>query len=167
MILAADVDYRDDEAVIAGVLFESWNAASCSAICKTKCINIAAYEPGKFFKRELPCILQLIEEHALQPDVIVIDGYVYLDGISKPGLGKYIYDALDRKVPVIGVAKNPFNQIDSVFSILRGNSTKPLFVTCEGYNLEEAKRNIISMHGQYRIPTLLKLADSICREKAI
>ena len=48
------------------------------------------YVPGEFYKRELPCIiklLDLVEEHI---DCIIIDGFVYLDGDTRPGLGKHI-----------------------------------------------------------------------------
>ena len=46
-------------------------------------------EPGQFYKRELPCILELLKQVNPLPNYIVIDGYVYLGGDEKPGLGKH------------------------------------------------------------------------------
>ena len=48
-------------------------------------------------------------------------------------------------------------------SIYRGDSAKPLFVTAVGMTLEEAKAHIASMHGEHRIPTLLRRVDQLCR----
>jgi len=50
--------------------------------------------------------LKLIKDHSLHPEFIVIDGYVFTDGISRPGLGFYLYNSLSCKTPVIGVAKS-------------------------------------------------------------
>jgi deoxyribonuclease V len=95
---------------------------------------------------------------------VIIDGYVYLDGHSRPGLGKYLHDALCGKVKIIGVAKNPFKGITGEYELYRGLSTKPLHITCAGMTLAEAKSRIAAMHGSYRIPTLLKTVDQLCRK---
>ncbi|MCK4823333.1 endonuclease V [bacterium] len=164
MILAIDVDYKDSYASVAGVLFENW----CDEIEKytyTSMVHgVQEYVPGQFYKRELPCVLKLIQEHNLSPDSIVIDGFVYLDGVSKPGLGKYLYDALEGKVEIIGVAKKPFKGIAPECEVYRGNSKKPLYVTSEGIDTEQAIKFIKSMHGKFRIPTLLKKVDKLCRQ---
>jgi deoxyribonuclease V len=47
--------------------------------------------------------------------------------------------------------------------ILRGRSTKPLFVSVVGWGLDDAVVAVAGMHGPYRIPTLLRLADRIAR----
>jgi deoxyribonuclease V len=93
-----------------------------------------------------------------------IDGYVFLDGISQAGLGKYLYDSLHQSIPIIGVAKKPFKNIPHTHEVHRGKSKKPLFITAVDLCLEDAKEKIHSMHGKYRIPTLLKRADQLCRE---
>lgn len=165
MVLMVDVDYRNSEAYIAGVVFENWSDIEESAIYKSKINDIEEYEPGKFYRRELPCILKLIQEHNLKPDTIVIDGFVWLDGEFKPGLGAYLYYALDCKVPIIGVAKKSFADISSKFKLLRGKSKKPLFITCSGIEIEEAIANIKIMYGENRIPILLKKADQLCRRR--
>lgn len=165
MILAIDVQYQQNTAFIAGVVFEHWDSNTATAEYTSHLEDIAEYEPGKFFKRELPCILTLLNEHQLQPEIIVVDGYVYLDGISKPGLGKYLWDAIGNDLLIIGVAKKAFSDISDEFQIFRGTSEKPLYVTSTE-NISQAKKNIISMSGKHRIPTLLKRADQLCRQEA-
>jgi deoxyribonuclease V len=167
MILAIDVQYAGEQGFVSAVSFDHWGAVEPGGIYETTCDAIAEYEPGNFYKRELPCILQLLEEHRLLPDVIVVDGYVTLDGQEKAGLGMHLYRALEGKSQVVGVAKRVFAGIGNQSEIFRGNSQKPLFVTSVGMDLEAAKRNIMEMHGDYRLPVLLKLVDRLCRDKAI
>jgi deoxyribonuclease V len=164
MILAVDVDYRNSGAFIAGIAFRNWEDEHESETFKSIVNKVEDYVPGQFYRRELPCILRMIEEHELNPTTIVIDGLVYLDGISIPGLGKHLYDALNRTVNVVGVAKRPFTGVPPECEILRGKSTKPLYITSVGMPLEVAKISIKSMQGKYRVPTLLKKADQLCRQ---
>jgi deoxyribonuclease V len=159
MILAVDVDYQESTAVVAGVLFENWQDEKSKSIFKSFINNIEDYIPGQFYKRELPCIIRLLKEHKLEPNIIVVDGHVYLDENLKPGLGKYLFEALKGKVAIIGVAKKAFFTSSKGFEVFRGGSQKPLYVTSEGIGLKEAKVAISSMHGKHRNPTLLKLAD--------
>lgn len=164
MILAVDVFYFKNKGNIGGVVFENWNDENPAVELTAKIDNIAEYESGLFCKRELPGILKLIEDSSLHPEFIVIDGYVFIDGISKPGLGFYLYDSLSCTIPVIGVAKSYFNGIPPYCELLRGNSKRPLFITSIGINLELAKNYISKMHGKNRIPTLLKLVDQLSRK---
>ena len=164
MKLAVDTHYLDDTAKVAGTLFKEWQDDDYIEKYVCQVSGNKSYEPGKFYKRELPGIQALIKKIIVRPEIIIIDGYVFLDGIAKPGLGKHLYSWLDEKIPVIGVAKNPFKGIKDVNKITRGKSNKPLFVTCAGMDLAGAKKNISSMHGTYRIPTLLKLVDQLSRK---
>ena len=107
--------------------------------------------------------LKLIEKHHLQPDCILVDGYVFLDGIAEAGLGKHLYDALGGRVAVIGVAKKRYKEIDPRFEVRRGRSRRPLYVTAVGMEVDEARGHILSMHGRNRLPTLIQRADQICR----
>lgn len=163
MILAVDVQYGEDAAVVAGVLFETWESAESRQDYISTVTPIAPYEPGHFYKRELPCILQLLTEHNLTPTCIIVDGYVFLDGTTRPGLGKYLFDTLGEDIPIIGVAKRRFKGIDTAYGILRGESLTPLYVTSVGIEVMDAQRFVHSMHGRYRIPTLLKRVDQLCR----
>ena len=179
MILAVDVHYCDNVAVAAGVSFDVWSAKKASAEYLHQIEGVEAYQPGEFYKRELPCILGLLQAYDLRPSIIVVDGYVYLDGVSKPGLGKRLYDELyqitdqppmdeviNQKVEIIGVAKKAFLGIDRTFEIYRGDSAKPLYVTSTLSDIEQAKQHILNMSGAHRIPTLLKRVDQICRQGA-
>lgn len=174
-LLAVDVHYADGGgyggngvagACIAGVVFRNWDDAQPEKICISHICTVAEYVPGEFYKRELPCILQLLAEHDLQPDCIVIDGYVYLDGSSQAGLGWHLHQALGGRVAIIGVAKSSFSAIDASFGICRGGSIKPLYITSQGVDVATAQASIAAMHGSFRIPGLLKLVDQLCREGA-
>jgi len=100
-------------------------------------------------------------------ECIVVDGYVWLDEESHKGLGLHLYEALEKKVPIIGVAKAKFGNTPKECELLRGESVKPLFITAKDMPLEEAKKAIASMHGKYRFPTLLKEVDSLARENRV
>lgn len=163
MILAVDVDYRDGGASIAGIAFENWQDVREISVFRSILDDIEDYIPGQFYRRELPCILKLIEEHQIATDSIVIDGFVYLDGKSRPGLGKHLYDALQGRISVLGVAKRPFKGIARECELYRESSKKPLYITSIGMSLSDAKHHIKSMHGKYRIPDLLKKADQLSK----
>lgn len=163
MILAVDVDYHpDNTATIAGVLFKDWEDESPTETIVTQLADILPYEPGQFYKRELPCILHLLAQISVPIRCIVVDGYVQLSE-GRKGLGLYLYDALEQKIPVIGVAKNAFTKITSDTYLYRGASKKPLYISAAGIDLSVAKNNIAKMHGAYRFPTLLKKVDHLCR----
>lgn len=77
MILAVDVQYLKSGAVAAGLQFEDWSDEAPAGEYVSVIDTVAPYEPGQFYKRELPCILALLQEHSLSPSTIVVDGYVY------------------------------------------------------------------------------------------
>lgn len=163
MILATDVQYNEHTALAAGVLFEDWQSdESYKCLVKPVC-GIAPYEPGAFYKRELPCILSLLEDLSEMPTTIVVDGYVTLGEDKRKGLGMHLYEALDEKVAIIGVAKQAFKDTPKECEVLRGDSSKPLYVTSAGVGFDEAVASIVSMPGKHRIPVLLKKADQLCR----
>ncbi|XOV94866.1 MAG: endonuclease V [Bacteroidota bacterium] len=164
MILAVDVFYHQDFARTAGVLFDEWDAAELNQIIYSNTKDIKEYVSGSFYLRELPCILQLLKDHQVSPDVLIIDGYVFLDGYQQAGLGKYLFDELKGEIPVIGVAKNPYKAISREYALWRGKSKHPLYVTAAGIDSGDAKEHIRRMHGDFRIPTLLKMADKLCRK---
>ena len=164
MILAVDVDYREDKAVAAGVLFRNWDDREPIQELGASILTVADYEPGLFYKRELPCILELLKQLEQLPEFIVIDGYVYLDGSQKPGFGKHLYEALDGKSAIIGVAKSRFKDTPAETEIFRGGSKRALYVTAVGISATEAKNLIVQMHGEHRIPTILQRADQLSKQ---
>lgn len=163
MILAVDVHYKGNAATVGGVTFAYWSSTSEDSIYSSRLTGIEDYVPGEFFRRELPCILHLLAEHALTPDSIVVDGFVFLDGYTTPGLGKHLFDALHQRIPVIGVAKSRFVAAPDGIKLYRGRSKAPLYVTSVGIPLAEAIECVQSMHGQHRIPFMLKMADQVSR----
>jgi len=160
-ILAIDVYYTENNARIVGVIFENWDDQKPNNILYSNFDEVSEYESGSFFKRELPCILHLLKNVTLEKiSTIIVDSYVFLDDENKLGLGGYLYQKLNNKIPIIGVAKKAFHlNKKNVIEILRGESTKPLYVSSVGVDLKLAANCIINMHGEYRTPTLLKLLD--------
>lgn len=167
MIYAFDTYYYENFAKTVCIAFEKWDSETESFIYSENTEITSDYESGAFYKRELPCILSLLKKIDLQKgDLIIVDGYVTLDNSGKIGLGGYLYQSLDEKYPVIGIAKNGFNsEDDQRRTVLRGESKTPLFLTAVGIDVDEIQSNIENMHGNYRIPTLLKKLDQLTREK--
>jgi deoxyribonuclease V len=165
MNLAVDVHYRHESASVAGVIFSDWRSCKPQQELITQVSSVARYEPGQFYKRELPCILELLKHVHPLPNYIVIDGYVYLGSDEKPGLGKRLYDVLEGQCAIIGVAKNRFEGTPVDAELFRGKSSRPLYVTAVGINQAEAKHCIGEMCGASRLPTLLKRVDRLCRGK--
>lgn len=163
MILAVDVHYRDGQAIAAGVLFQNWKDSEAVAEIIAPAPTVAEYEPGQFYKRELPCTLELLKQLERLPEYIVIDGYVYLDGHKRPGFGKHLYDAVGGRAAIIGVAKSRFKDIPADVEVFRGNSKRPLYVTTIGVREAEAKGFIKRMHGEHRVPTMLKRVDRLSK----
>ena len=162
LLAALDVSYRGDgSAVSAAVLFAEWTDATPTAELTALVPSVAEYAPGRFFLRELPCLLAVIDRLDARPRAIVVDGYVFL-GPERPGLGAHLYDALAGSVPVVGVAKRPFRGAFAV-PVQRGRSARPLYVTSAGLSAEEAAAHVRAMHGEHRIPTLLRRVDALCR----
>lgn len=166
MIYAFDTYYYEDFANTVCIAFENWKSEKEveTFIEQTK-IN-SEYESGAFYKRELPCILSLLQKITLKPgDIIIVDGYVTLNNEGKPGLGGHLYKALDEKYPVVGIAKNEFTTPDTQRrNVLRGESKAPLFLTAKGIDVDEIKTKVEQMHGGYRMPTLLKKLDQLSRQ---
>jgi deoxyribonuclease V len=161
MIAFVDVDYRDAGAVAACVLARAWADECPAAELVEPIAHVEPYEPGRFYRRELPCLLAVLGRVTDPLAAVVVDGYIWL-GDGRPGLGAHLYDALGRAVPVVGVAKTRFAPADAV-EVARNGSRRPLFVTAAGLPAAEAARHVAAMPGPYRIPTLLRRVDQLCR----
>ncbi|MEN0067861.1 MAG: endonuclease V [Myxococcota bacterium] len=163
-IVATDVLYDEPTRTGRGaaVAFERWEDAAPSHEWRTHIDAIADYVPGSFYQRELPCLLALLDPLREQIGTVIVDGHVWL-GEGRPGLGHHLYEALERRVAVVGVAKSRFHG-GYATEVLRGTeSTRPLYVTAVGLTVEAAAAYVRSMHGPYRLPTLLKRVDSLTR----
>lgn len=165
MILAIDVYYKNNKAKTVGAFF-NWEDEKPKQIIINTTDIIEEYIPGQFYKRELPCILQLLKKVDLSIiEVIIVDGHVYISNDKTFGLGGHLYQALEKKLPIIGLAKKSFINTDEVsFPIYRGESKVPLYVSVIGYDIEKAILNIKKMKGKFRIPSILKKLDSITKE---
>jgi deoxyribonuclease V len=163
MIAAVDVCYSETGATAGGVLFTHWSSQQPARELLEFIEQVEPYEPGSFYKRELPCLLKLLEPVKDRVEIIIVDGYVWLRPENRPGLGAHLYEALGEQAPVIGVAKSMFRGATNAEPVLRGRSRRPLYVTAAGMNPVIAAKNILGMHGLHRIPTLLKRVDQLCR----
>ena len=103
MLACVDVDYRDEGAVAACVLFGDWADERPTAERVERIARVEPYQPGQFYRRELPCLLAVLGPVAEGLEAVVIDGYVWLRDEDTPGLGGHLYEALSRAVPVVGV----------------------------------------------------------------
>jgi len=166
MILAFDTYYYDGKAKTICLEFQQWNQSTDFKVHTEIIDNVAEYIPGEFYKRELPCILSLLNKIDLKKvEVIIVDGFVYLDDEKKYGLGGHLYEKLNQEIPIIGVAKTNFASIERhKRSLLRGDSQKPLYVTAIGIELEDAFQKVESMAGEFRMPTLLKEMDRLTKD---
>jgi deoxyribonuclease V len=169
MILAFDTYYFDGKAKTVCLEFEKWNEYENFKIHTEIIDNVEEYIPGEFYRRELPCIMSLLNQIDLKiVDAIIVDGFVYLDDEKKYGLGGHLYEKLNKEIPIIGVAKTNFASIEKdKIGILRGDSQKPLFITAIGIEIDDAVQKVVSMAGEFRIPTLLKELDRLTKEDTI
>ena len=164
MFICLDTDYCDPRAQCAYALFESWAATDPVQVDCVQVEQVAPYEPGAFYKRELPGLLKALASIELPLEAIIIDAYVWLDE-GRGGLGWHLYEALERKIPVVGVAKTRFRTAEKVaIPVLRGESQNPLWVTAIGIEVDFVAEKVKEMAGEFRVPKLLKLVDGRCRE---
>ena len=160
---AIDAQYLGSKASVACVTFSDWGSATPDGEFATTLDQVEEYQSGEFWRREVPCALAALELLDEAPTVIVVDGYVWLDSNGRKGMGAHLFDALNGAAAVVGVAKTAFVGSDAG-EVLRGESQRPLFVTAAGLPMQQARRGIASMHGEFRIPTLLQRADRLCRQ---
>jgi len=164
MIAVTDVYYPDGalHADAGCALIASWTEPGA---VETRVVRVvgapAPYQPGQFFSRELPALRAVLAAVASPIEIVVVDGYVWLDG-ARPGLGAHLHRALDGRTPVVGVAKSRFAGAPAI-ELLRGGSRAPLLITAAGVEPAIAAGWVASMHGPHRMPTILTLADHLSR----
>ena len=181
--------YSDTEAKTVGVIFENWNDSKPLEVKEVWSHEFGPYIPGEFYKRELPCMMDLLQTipDLKDFDAIVIDGLAHLpmvgDRKEPEGLGIHLEEELIKRgiidrttnyginhVGIIGVAKSRFDAADEdngIAKLYRGTAKTPLYIdtTWFGYSSFSAAECIKAMHGPYRIPTLLKLVDTITKTR--
>ena len=164
MIAILDVHYERTMARTGCVLINAWQDVRPRAVHVASTPVSREYIPGRFYLRELPCLTNLLERLERRPEMIVIDGHVWLLP-GRPGLGHYLFEALKGDSVVIGVGKTAFKGSEGAVRVTRGRSRKPLYVTADGMPKDEAAACIRTMAGQHRIPLMLKMADHLARGK--
>ena len=123
--------------------------------------EVRAYQPGRFYLRELPPLHAVLDGLAGMR-LLVIDGYADLDPAGRPGLGAHAH--AEFGVPVIGVAKTAFAAATHAVPVIRGGrSTRPLYVTAAGMPRQDAADLVRRMAGRYRLPDALRRADALAR----
>lgn len=164
MIAALDIHYKETYAKAVCVVFD-WADETPSQTYTAIIKDVQPYVSGEFYKRELPCILKVLEQVPLHSlEAIIVDGHVFVDNDKKYGLGGYLWEALDEKIPVIGIAKKSFIHTEKVATpVKRGTSDNPLYISCIGIEKEMVLEKTQLLHGPHRMPTILKLVDSISR----
>lgn len=177
MILALDSYYKDDICNTSLVVFENINSSE-SIYTDTIYTKVTSdYIPGEFYKRELPGIIKILEklkeEHIdiwNNVKIIITDSFITLKyGYEVwSGLGQHLADYLksigEDKI-IYGVAKSNFCDSHLIsHAIFRGESSKPLYVQSTSGEHTGVAFMIKNMHGQYRIPTMLKLVDQLSRK---
>lgn len=167
MIAALDVHYTHAGAKTVAILFNRDDSQPVEVISDVL-PAVEEYIPGQFYKRELPCLLQVLNRIDLSKlELIIVDGYVYTDNNHSPGLGARLWEAINRSVPVAGVAKTRYAGNSLLCTeVYRGTSKNPLFVSAIGVEREDVAAIIKTMHGDNRIPSLLKTLDQYTKGTA-
>ena len=163
MIAIFDVFYHANVATVAAVLAKDWSDETVTSQFITSCQQIGDYVAGEFYQRELKPLIQILQKIDQSIQYYVIDAYCHLSADFQPGLGAYLSNELPPESIVIGVAKNRFRMTTHAVEVCRGESVRPLFVTSIGIDYSMAADRIKSMHGDHRIPTLLKRVDQLSR----
>lgn len=164
MLAAVDVNYARDSATAGCILFDGWEASRPREEHVAKLMDPAPYVPGRLYLRELPCLMAVLDRLSAPLEVIIVDGYVWLDQVGTPGLGAHLWRALGGKCAIVGVAKSSFRRGRPLSRlVIRGHSAKPLYVSAAGLPVGEAARRVECMHGEARIPSLLRLVDRLVR----
>jgi deoxyribonuclease V len=164
MLLCLDVQYEERAATTACVAFSDWSDGDPALELVLRSEGAPEpYEPGQFYKREMPHLLRAIDRVRAvhHVDAVLIDAHVWLEE-GKPGLGARLFEALGGRIAVVGVAKSAFRGADAL-PVFRGTSRAPLFVAAAGMDAREAAQLVREMHGEHRIPTLLRRADRLAR----
>ena len=159
-------DHGEGGACAAAVAFDDWDAREPTRtyVTRTGPLDKAAPGPrGQPDLRHLPGLLQLLRDHALQPDTIVLDDAVHTDAADTPGLGRHLYDALGGKTAVIGISTKAMPGLTTQYEVHREEEARPVFVTCAGVDIGAAKVRVRGMSGKKRVPALLKMAARLAK----
>jgi deoxyribonuclease V len=157
---AVDVYYPNTGGARAAVVLAA-DAAFVHVLAERTAMvaQVAAYQPGEFYLRELPPLRADLA--GLSGKSLLVDGYADLDPAARPGLGAHAH--AEFGIPVIGVAKSRFRTATHAVPVHRGSSVRPLLVTAAGMPTADAADLVRRMVGRYRLPDALRRADTLAR----
>lgn len=161
MFAAVDVHYPPSGGARAALVLApdpAFSAIACEKTAFTE--HVAPYQPGEFYRRELPPIRAVLADID-DLDLLIVDGYVTLDPDGRPGLGAHVH--AEFAVPVIGVAKTSFAPAVHAIPVWRGTARRPLYVTAAGIPPAGAAELVRAMTGKFRLPDALRRADTLAR----
>lgn len=163
MFAATDVQYLPEGGARAALVLAPDKTFSTVAVEERVFVpEVAPYEPGEFYRRELPCLRAVLARCLSSVELLIVDGYVDLDPSGRPGLGAHAYKEFG--VPVIGVAKTRFDTATHAIEVHRGeDAVNPLYVTAIGLPQPEAAALVQSMAGKHRLPDALRRVDELAR----
>jgi deoxyribonuclease V len=84
--LIVTVQFDGTQPTVAAAACEDWDAAEAT---KTDVLRIAQVDKPvhrSLDLRNLPCVMQMLREHGLAPEPVMLDGFVHLDADETPGL---------------------------------------------------------------------------------
>ena len=166
MKLVIDAHIQGDTARVAAVAFDDWAAPEGTKNYALRIEHVEKPAKGELDLRALPWLVNLLDANRLQPELIVLEGFVHLDAQETPGLGRRLHDTLGGRTAVIGVSRSGFKDTPEQFEVHREEETAPLVITCAGIDLGAAKARVRMMHGKKRMPTLMKLAARVAKGNA-
>lgn len=156
-------DHGEQGACAAAVAFDDWDAREPTRTYVTRTSPLEKPVRGQLDLRHLPVLLQLLRDHALQPDTIVLDEAVYADAADTPALGRHLFDVLGGKTAVIGISTKAMPGLTAQYEVHREEEARPVFVTCAGVDIGAAKVRVRAMSGRKRVPALVKMAARVAK----
>lgn len=179
--VGVDVAYDDERDVVAAAAV-ALDAATLEVVGQATAVGRVSfpYVPGLLAFREIPTVLAALERLAVEPGLVVCDGY----GLAHPrrfGLASHL--GVLTGLPTVGVAKNPFTFRYEQPGPLRGDTAplldgeeevgralrtregvKPVFVSVgHRVSLDGACAQVLRLARGFRLPETTRAADALCR----
>ncbi|MFC4009446.1 endonuclease V [Nonomuraea purpurea] len=180
LVAGLDVHYHGDDRLTAAVVV--LDAVSLEPVARAVVHGRVAfpYVPGLFAFRELPALVEALEELSVTPDLLVCDGY----GLAHPrGFGLACHLGVLTGLPALGVGKTPFVGSHETPAPERGawtpivhdgvtvgralrtqDGVKPVYVS-QGHriSLDTATEQVLRLATRYRLPEPIRQADHLAR----
>ncbi|HLY88601.1 MAG TPA: deoxyribonuclease V, partial [Acetobacteraceae bacterium] len=182
-IAGVDVGFEDDGVVTraAAVLLDAQTLAPLAEVVARQPTRMP-YIPGLLSFRELPAVLQALEQLPDTPDMVFVDGH----GVAHPrGLGIAAHLGVTTGLPAIGVAKSILVGTHDELGQHRGDRTvlrykghvigcvlrskdkvRPLIIS-PGHrvSMDAAPELVLAYCTKYRLPEPTRLADRLASRR--